>query len=84
MCSGSVCFSTKIQIQFTFSFHFTGKTQKGVQCVFGQRVKRTLSVGKSSEMAPKDDPETSALKKELTDLIAKFKVKTIWISVDFT
>lgn len=25
-------------------------------------------------MAPKDDPETAALKKELTDLIAKFQV----------
>lgn len=25
-------------------------------------------------MAPKDDPETAALKKELTDLIEKFKV----------
>lgn len=25
-------------------------------------------------MAPKDDAETAALKKELTDLIAKFKV----------
>lgn len=35
-------------------------------------------------MAPKDDPETAALKKELTDLIDKFKVKTIWISVDLT
>lgn len=25
-------------------------------------------------MPPKDDPETAALKKELTDLIAKFQV----------
>lgn len=25
-------------------------------------------------MAPKDDPETAALKKELADLIAKFQV----------
>lgn len=41
-------------------------------------------------MAPKDDPETAALKKELTDLIAKFQVnfcadfkticKLVWLS----
>lgn len=28
-------------------------------------------------MAPKDDPETAALKKELADLIAKFQVNEI-------
>lgn len=29
---------------------------------------------KTWKMAPKDDPETAALKKELADLIDKFKV----------
>lgn len=28
-------------------------------------------------MAPKDDPETAALKKELTDLIEKFQVHNL-------
>lgn len=30
-------------------------------------------------MAPKDDPETAALKKELTDLIAKFQVEILLV-----
>lgn len=34
-----------------------------------------VSNKKREEMAPKDDPETAALKKELADLIAKFQVK---------
>lgn len=29
-------------------------------------------------MAPKDDPEVAALKKEITDMIAKFQVRPIF------
>lgn len=34
-------------------------------------------------MAPKDDPETAALKKELADLIAKFQVDNFHYEFSF-